>query len=84
MSEVYGYKIGDGNKIFAIADEDLEREDRDKTSAVHFLRFPISEQMIEEMSTGARIMMGVQHPSCQIEPITLAERTYQSLLMDMN
>ena len=78
------FQVGDGNKIFAIADEDLEREDRDKTSAVHFLRFPISEQMIEEMSTGARIMMGVQHPSCQIEPVTLSERAYQSLLMDMN
>ena len=78
------FQVGDGNKIFAIADEDLEREDRDKTSAVHFLRFPISEQMIEEMSTGAKIMMGVQHPSCQIEPVTLSERAYQSLLMDMN
>ena len=78
------FQVGDGNKIFAIADEDLEREDRDKTSAVHFLRFPISEQMIEKMSIGARIMMGVQHPSCQIEPVTLSERAYQSLLMDMN
>ncbi len=78
------FQVGDGDKIFAIADEDLEREDRDKTSAVHFLRFPISEQMIEKMSIGARIMMGVQHPSCQIEPVTLSERAYQSLLMDMN
>ena len=78
------FQVGGGDKIFAIADEDLEREDRDKTSAVHFLRFPISEQMMEEMSTGARIMMGVQHPSCQIEPVTLSERAYQSLLMDMN
>ena len=78
------FQVGGGEKIFAIADEDLEREDRDKTSAVHFLRFHISEQMIEEMSTGARIMMGVQHPSCQIEPVTLSERTYQSLLIDMN
>ena len=78
------FQVGDGNKIFAIADEDLEREDRDKTSAVHFLRFPINEEMVEEMRSGARIMMGVNHPSCQIQPITLAERTYQSLLMDMN
>ncbi len=78
------FQVGDGDKIFAIADEDLEREDRDKTSAVHFLRFPISEQMIEKMGIGARIMMGVQHPSCQIEPVTLSERAYQSLLMDMN
>ena len=78
------FQVGDGDKIFAIADEDLEREDRDKTSAVHFLRFPISDEMIAQMRSGARIMMGVEHPSCQIEPITLAERTYQSLLMDMN
>ena len=78
------FQVGAGDKIFAIADEDLEREDRDKTSAVHFLRFPISEQMREEMRTGAKIMMGVKHPSCQIEPGTLSERTYQSLLIDMN
>ena len=76
--------VEDESKIFAIADEDLEREDRDKTSAVHFLRFPINEEMVEEMRSGARIMMGVNHPSCQIQPVTLAERTYQSLLMDMN
>ena len=78
------FQVGDGDKIFAIADEDLEREDRDKTSAVHFLRFPISEEMIEQMRSGVRIIMGVEHPSCQIESITLPERTYQSLLMDMN
>ena len=77
-------QAGDGGKIFAIADEDLEREDREKTSAVHFLRFPISDEMIDEMRISARIMMGVQHPSCQIEPVTLSERAYQSLLMDMN
>ena len=77
------FQVGDGDKIFAIADEDLEREDREKTSAVHFLRFPISEQMIEKMRIGESIMMGVEHPSCQIEPITLSERAYQSLLMDM-
>ena len=78
------FQVGDGNKIFAIADEDLEREDRDKTSAVHFLRFPISDEMIDEIRISARIMMGVEHPSYQIEPITLSERAYQSLLTDMN
>ena len=83
MSEEYGFKQ-ETSKIFAIADEDLEREDREKTSAVHFLRFPISDEMIDEMRISARIMMGVEHPSYQIEPITLSERTYQSLLTDMN
>ena len=68
MSEEW-LQAGDGGKIFAIADEDLE-EDREKTSAVHFLRFPISDEMIDEMRISARIMMGVEHPSYQIEPIT--------------
>lgn len=77
-------QVGERGKIFAIADEDLEREDREKTSAVHFLRFPMSEEMVEEMKTDAKIMIGVEHPSCQTEPITLSERAYQSLLMDMN
>ena len=78
------FQVGDQDKIFAIADEDLEREDRDKTSAVHFLRFPVSEEMAEELRNGAKIMVGVEHPSFQLKPITLSERAYQSLLVAIN
>jgi hypothetical protein len=78
------FQVGDGSKIYAVADEDLEREDQNKTSAVHFLRFPISEEMAEELRKDAGIMMGVDHHSCQLGPVILSEVACQSLVMDMN
>ena len=48
-------------KVFAIADEDLERENEEKTSAVHFLRFELEPAMIAGARTGAALAMGVDH-----------------------
>jgi hypothetical protein len=48
--------------VFAIADEDLERENAEKTSAVHFLRFELSAGMIAAAKGGAAISVGVDHP----------------------
>jgi hypothetical protein len=49
-------------RVFAIADEDLERETEDKTSSVHFLRFELSAAMRERLRRGARVTVGVDHP----------------------
>jgi hypothetical protein len=48
-------------RVFAIADEDLERENEDKTSAVHFLRFELTPAMIVELRAGAVLAAGVDH-----------------------
>jgi hypothetical protein len=48
-------------RVFAIADEDLERENEDKTSAVHFLRFELTPAMIVELRAGAALAAGVDH-----------------------
>jgi len=55
--------IGNGEKIWAIADEDLERSNEEKTSAVHFLRFEIPASEIAALKTGAALFMGVDHMS---------------------
>jgi hypothetical protein len=55
-------QVDDLERIFAIADEDLERENEDKTSSVHFLRFELSSEMRERMQRGARVTVGVEHP----------------------
>lgn len=55
--QVEGY-----DKVFAIADEDLERETEEKTSAVHFLRFELNSAMIAAAKGGAEISMGIDHP----------------------
>ena len=48
-------------RVFAVADEDLKRENDEKTSAVHFLRFELSASMVEAMKSGAFLSMGVDH-----------------------
>jgi Protein of unknown function (DUF3501) len=48
-------------RVFAIADEDLERENEEKTSAVHFLRFELTPAMIGSLRGGAALAAGVDH-----------------------
>lgn len=54
-------QAGGQPKVFAIADEDLERENETKTSAVHFLRFELSDPMVVALKAGAGLTMGVDH-----------------------
>lgn len=54
-------QVADYDKVFAIADEDMERTTDNKTSAVHFLRFELSAEMIAAVSQGAAIKAGVEH-----------------------
>jgi len=48
-------------RVFAIADEDLERENDEKTSAVHFLRFELTAPMRKALHAGAGVSVGVDH-----------------------
>jgi hypothetical protein len=50
-------------RVFAIADEDLVRENEEKTSAVHFLRFELDATMRGALKAGAGLSMGVEHPN---------------------
>ena len=58
-------KVGSHNKVFAIADEDLEREDETKTSAVHYLRYEFSASMINDWKNDASVIMGIDHENYQ-------------------
>jgi hypothetical protein len=49
-------------RVWAIADEDLDREDEHKTSAVHFLRFELTDAMAGALKRGASLSMGIDHP----------------------
>ena len=71
-------------RVFAIADEDLERENDEKTSAVHFLRFELSAAMISALRDGAELAVGIDHPQYNqtIQPVRAAIRT--SLLFDLS
>jgi len=50
-------------RVWAIADEDQERENAEKTSAVHFLRFELDENMRRALKQGAGLSAGVDHPN---------------------
>jgi len=49
------------SRVFAIADEDLERENAEKTSAVHFLRFELTAEMASALKGGRELAVGVDH-----------------------
>jgi Protein of unknown function (DUF3501) len=54
-------RVSEMDRVFAIADEDMDRENDEKTSAVHFLRFELSPSMVEAMKSGALLSLGVDH-----------------------
>jgi len=54
-------RVSEMDRVSAIADEDLERENADKTSAVHFLRFELTPSMVQAMKGGATLSIGVDH-----------------------
>lgn len=70
--------------VFAIADEDMERNDQDKTSAVHFLRFELTTEMVVAAKAGASLGAGVGHKNYtrQLEP--LPENIRASLAADLH
>jgi len=69
--------------VWAIADEDLERENEEKTSSVHFLRFELSPEMREQVKAGADVAIGIDHPEYRhsVDPLPRAVR--DSLAKDL-
>lgn len=61
IEDLIWVQVGDGEKVFAIADEDMERANEEKTSAVHFMRFQFDAASIAAAKDGAQISMGCDH-----------------------
>jgi hypothetical protein len=76
-------KIEGGERIFAIADEDLERENEDKTSAVHFLRFEVDAAAAARLRRGANLAMGVEHVEYRAVLDSVPKGTRDSLTQDL-
>jgi len=77
-------QVGENDRIFAIADEDLERSSHDKTSAVHFLRFELSNLMVKDLQSGSTLFAGIDHPEYNIRTPEIERKTSDSLLEDFN
>lgn len=76
-------QVADQPKVFAIADEDMERENEDKTSAVHFLRFELDAPSIAAARAGSAIHMGIDLDAYRVESTRLAEKVRAALVVDL-
>jgi hypothetical protein len=70
-------------RVHAIADEDLERENDDKTSAVHFLRFELTPDMAAALKRGRGLAIGVDHPACTETIPAVSAETRSALAADL-
>jgi hypothetical protein len=70
-------------RVHAIADEDLPRENAEKTSAVHFLRFELTPEMVSALKYGVGLAIGVDHPNCTEVVAAVPEATRAALLADL-
>ena len=70
-------------KVYAIADEDMERENEQKTSSVHFLRFELTEDMAAALKYGVSLSMGVDHPNYTVSVSPVGKETRDALSADL-
>ena len=71
-------------QVFPIADEDLERETAENTSAVHFLRFELSASMVKSLKEGEALDAGVDHPAYSHSVKPVPDSLKQSLIADLS
>ena len=76
-------KAGECAQVPAIADEDLPRETADKTSSVHFLRFPMTRDMVAALKGGAPLGIGVDHPAYTAAIPAVGDETRRALVADL-
>ena len=76
-------RVDGHDPVYAIADEDMERETAQKTSSVHFLRFELARDMIEALRQGTPLSMGIDHPAYQIPAMPVTAAVRDSLIDDL-
>lgn len=76
-------QVGSEPRVYAISDEDLDRENDEKTSAVHFARFEVTRSMTERLRGGDALAIGVDHPAYTSTLREVPEATRRSLLADL-
>lgn len=77
-------QINGFDKVFAIADEDLDRTDGDKTSAVHFVRFEFTADMKQAAQSGQSIAMGIDHSNYTHAVQPIAQEIHNALVDDFD
>lgn len=76
-------KVEGCQRVYAIADEDLERENAEKTSSVHFLRFELDGTMVQSLRRGAALSAGIDHPQYSSTVDSVDTRIRDALVEDL-
>ncbi|MEQ9465473.1 MAG: DUF3501 family protein [Haliea sp.] len=76
-------QVGNCERVYPIADEDLERSNETKTSSVHFMRFELTPDMITAARNGEAIHAGIDHPAYPIEKFEIDHAIRDSLTADL-
>jgi len=76
-------QVADQERVYAIADEDLDRATEDKTSSVHFMRFELTPGMVAAAKQGAPISMGIEHEVYTYTVDAVPEKVRRSLVADL-
>lgn len=82
IEDLVWMQVAGFDKVWAIADEDMDRSTESKTSAVHFMRFEVNDAMAEALNNGADWHIGVQHPAYTYD-LLVEGPTRDSLLNDL-
>ena len=83
IEDLVWVKIGDAAKLFAIADEDLDRSTSEKTSSVHFLRFELPSEQAKNLDASMPIIFGIDHNNYQYQT-NICATTKESIIKDLD
>ncbi len=82
IEEKLWMQVGESAKVYAIADEDMERANEEKTAAVHFLRFELTAAQAQAVQAGEVLSVGVDHPAYQYA-VQVSEPVREALAADI-
>lgn len=77
-------QVAEFDRVHPIADEDLERDTEEKTSAVHFLRFELPPEQVAALKGGAALIAGIDHENCRVEISPVPDNIRESLVNDLD
>ncbi|HEY8554490.1 MAG TPA: DUF3501 family protein [Burkholderiales bacterium] len=84
IEDMVWVRVEGQERVYPIADEDLERENETKTSSVHFLRFELTPAMIRALKNGASLAVGVDHPEYRYTVDPVPERVRDAIVRDLH
>jgi len=84
VEDLVWMQVAGHDKVYAIADEDMERANEAKTSSVHFVRFQLTPEMVADARNGAAILAGCDLEGFKIGPVQLPDNIADSLREDLS